>query len=75
MKRSTLLIVGIVVALLGVAGLVFEQIPYDRDTASVEIGSMEMTAGVQEEADVPPLVAGAVLVVGLGMIGVGATRS
>lgn len=75
MKGSTFVIVGIVVAVLGVAGLVFEQVPYDRDTASMEVGSVEMTAGVQEEADVPPILAGAVLVVGLGLIGVGATRS
>ena len=75
MKRSTLITVGIIVALLGVAGLVFEQVPYDRDTATVDLGSVEMTAGVQEEADIPPILAGAVLVVGLGMIGMGATRS
>ncbi len=75
MKRSTLITVGIIVALLGVAGLVFEQVPYDRDTATVDLGSVEMTAGVQEEADIPPILAGAVLVVGIGMIGMGATRS
>ena len=75
MKRSTLITVGVIVALLGVAGLVFEQVPYDRDTATVDLGSVEMTAGVQEEADIPPILAGAVLVVGIGMIGMGATRS
>ncbi|MBT8487283.1 MAG: hypothetical protein HKN72_16645 [Gemmatimonadetes bacterium] len=75
MKRSTLITVGIVVAVLGVAGLVFGQIPYDRDSATVELGSVELSAGVQEEADIPPILAGAVLVAGLGLIGVGATRS
>lgn len=75
MKRSTLVTVGIVVAFLGVAGLVFGSVPYDRDTATLELGSVELSAGVQEEAAIPPLVAGAVLVAGLGLIGAGASRS
>ena len=75
MKRSSLITVGIIVTILGVAGLVFEQVPYDRDTATVDFGSAEMTAGVQEEADLPPILAGAVLTVGIGMIAMGATRS
>ena len=35
MKRSTLLALGLVVALLGSAGLAPERIPYDRDKAAV----------------------------------------
>ena len=75
MKRSGMVGIGIVVALLGIAGLVFESIPYDREQATMELGSIEASAAVQEEAEVPPLLAGAVLALGIGMIAVGATRS
>ena len=75
MNRSSLLALGLAVALLGAAGLVVESIPYDREQATLELGSVEASAAVQEEAEIPPLLAGGVLVLGIGIAVYGATRS
>ena len=75
MNRSKLLALGLVVALLGAAGLVFERIPYDREQATLEMGSIEASAAVQEEAEIPPLLAGGVLLLGIGITAYGAIRS
>lgn len=74
MKRSTLFALGLVIALLGGAGLALERIPYDRDQATVDLGSVEASATVQEEAEIPPLLAGAVLALGVGIVAYGLTR-
>lgn len=74
MSRTSIIVIGFVVALLGTAGLVFERIPYDRDQAVLDLGSVEASATVQEEAQIPPLLAGGILVLGLGMVAYGAIR-
>ncbi|MDX1647543.1 MAG: hypothetical protein R3304_10400 [Longimicrobiales bacterium] len=67
MKRSPLLLVGVVVTLLGAAGLVVDTVPFGEEEATVELGSLEASASVQRERRVPPLLAGTVLLVGLGI--------
>ena len=75
MKRSSALVIGLVVALLGAAGLIFDSIPYDQEQATLEMGSIEASAAVQERAEIPPLLAGAVLALGVGILGYGLTRT
>lgn len=74
MKRTSIIVIGFIVAILGTAGLVFERVPVDRDTAVLDLGQVEASATVQEEEEIPPLLAGGVLVLGLGMVAYGAIR-
>ncbi len=74
MKRSTIVVIGLIVALLGVAGLIIERVPYDEDEATLRVGELEASASVEEEAEIPPVLAGGVLVLGLGIAGYGVAR-
>lgn len=74
MKRTVPIVVGLILVVLGVLGLTMERIPYDREEAEIELGELEASAAVQEDVRVPPLAAGAVLVVGAGLLVFGMTR-
>lgn len=75
MKRAILIVCGVVLIGLGGLTLTLERIPYDREEAEVDLGSLEMSAAVEEEVRVPPLVAGAVLALGACLTVYGITRS
>lgn len=67
--------VGIVIAILGGLGLAIESVSWDEQKTFVELGEFEASATVEESQTIPPLLAGGVLVLGLGVTAVGAMRS
>lgn len=62
--RLTLL--GLVVAVLGALALWFGGIPY-TDTETIEVGPISASAEVRERYDIPPIVAGCVMALGVGL--------
>lgn len=74
MKRSTFIIIGAVLAVLGVAGLLVNNVSYqDRDTM-MDVGPMHAEVQTEQGINIPPLAAGAVALVGVVFMAVGATR-
>jgi hypothetical protein len=72
MKRN-LMILGVVLIVLGVAGLVFQGVTYTTREKVADIGGVQITA--KKETTVPiPLIAGGVLLVGGIVLIVAASR-
>lgn len=68
------IVVGVVLAVLGGVGLWLGEIPYtERET--FELGPISASADVERTREVPPLLAGAVLALGVGLAVYGGTRS
>lgn len=65
---------GLLLVLLGALGLYFRAIPYTSREKVVDVGPFKATADVKREVEVPPLVAGGVLAVGVLLLLVPAGR-
>lgn len=74
MKRSPLLVVGLVIAVLGGVGLALGGFTTEDQQTVLEIGSFEATATVEERVEIPPLLSGVVLALGVGLVVYGATK-
>lgn len=67
------IVVGALLAVLGGAALWFGGIPYtDRET--LELGPIQASADVERVYEIPPLAAGAVMALGVGLVVWGAAR-
>ena len=65
---------GLVLAVLGAIGLALESFTYITQEQVIDIGPIEASAQVEERVTIPPLAAGAVLVLGLGMTAAASRR-
>lgn len=74
MNRSTLIVIGLVLALLGGAGLLIESLSYNDREQILDAGPIEASAEVEREVTIPPLAAGGVLGLGLVVTLVGVNR-
>lgn len=72
--KNTLLVVGVVLAVLGALGLVLETVSWNEERTLVDIGEFEASATVQESRTISPVLAGGVLVAGLVLTAVGVAR-
>ena len=66
-------VIGVTLAVLGGVGLWLGGIPY-TETETMELGPIQASADVQREIEIPPLAAGAVMALGVGLAVYGATR-
>lgn len=66
--RKAPAIAGVVLAVLGVIALVFQEIPYDRDETVVELGPVEVRGETRDTVEIPPLVGGILLAGGVGLL-------
>lgn len=66
-------VIGVVIAVLGGVGLWLGGIPY-TERESVELGPIQASADVERRLEIPPLVAGSILALGVGLAVYGATR-
>lgn len=70
MRRT---VVGVVLAVLGGVGLWLGEIPYtERET--LELGPIEASADVERAIEIPPLLAGSLMALGVGIAVYGAGR-
>jgi len=65
---------GVVLIILGLAGLVWPVISYTDTDTVVDIGPLEVTAQTEERVPIPPLAGGAAIVAGITLVVVGKRR-
>lgn len=70
MKRIVL--IGIVLVVLGAAGLIIKSVTYRAETTSVDLGPVDITATQEKKLDIPEVGAQIVIAVGALMIIIGA---
>lgn len=66
--------IGIVLIVLGILALVIPSIPFTKREKVLDLGPIQATADKQERVWLSPAVGTVVLVVGAGLLVVGATR-
>lgn len=66
--------VGIILVVLGILALVIPSIPFTKREKVLDLGPIQATADRQEHVWLPPVAGIVVLVVGAGLLVVGATR-
>jgi hypothetical protein len=73
MKNAT--VVGVLLILLGVAGLVYQSITYTTHEKILDIGPITATSEKTRTLPLPPVLGGAALVGGVLLLVLGARRS
>lgn len=61
-------ILGVVLVILGVAGLIYEGVSYTSREKVIDIGPIEATAERTKTIPISPLASGAAIVIGLGLL-------
>src|SRR5690554_422179 len=69
MNRTVL--IGLILVILGIGGLVIKSVTYQEDTASVDLGPVEITATEERTVDIPQVAAQAAIAVGALMVIIG----
>jgi hypothetical protein len=67
-------IVGVILVVLGLAGLLWPVISYTRTEKVAEIGPLEVTNEHTKTVPVPPLASGAAVAAGVALVIVGSRR-
>lgn len=74
MKRNHFIVIGVILAVLGTAALIWQRVSYtDRETV-VDVGSVNITAETKKSLSLPPILGGIALAAGVGLIIVGARK-
>lgn len=66
-----IVLVGIFLVLLGVVALSYNQITYTTAEKIAEIGPLKATAEKEKSIPLPPLLGGAAVLAGIGLIAIG----
>ena len=66
-----MVLVGILLILLGIVALSYNQITYTTEEKIAEIGPLKATAEKEKSIPLPPLLSGAAVLAGIGLIAVG----
>jgi len=61
-------ILGLILVILGVAGLIYEGVSYTSRETVLDIGPIQATAEETKTIPVSPIASGAAIVVGLGLL-------
>ncbi len=75
MNRTHLLAIGIVLAVLGAAALIWQKVGYTQRETLVDVGSVNITADTRKSVSLPPILGGIALAAGVGLIVVGAKKT
>jgi len=68
------IVIGIVIALVGGVGLYFGGLPYTDREQVLDVGPLEATAEMRKKVEIPPLLSGGILALGVGIAVYGAGR-
>lgn len=63
-----LLLVGFVLVVLGISGLIIQNVSFTETKQVLSVGSLQITAEEQHNVPIPTIAGLAALIVGLGMI-------
>ena len=75
MNRTHLVAIGVILAVLGAATLIWPKIGYTQRETLVDVGSVNITADTKKSLALPPILGGIALAGGVGLIVVGARKS
>lgn len=70
MKR--IVMIGIVLIVLGAAGLIIKSVTYRGDSTTIDLGPIDITATQEKRLDIPAVAAQAAIAVGALMVIIGA---
>lgn len=68
-------IVGIVLIVLGLVGIVFGGIQYDRKKTAVDLGPVDFNVTERKSLPIPPIAGAAAVVAGVALMFVGGRRN
>jgi uncharacterized membrane protein len=71
---KTSIIVGVVLIVLGVAGLVYKNFSYESEETIVQIGEFKATAETEKDVPIPALLSVAAIVAGVLVIALGSRK-
>lgn len=71
MTRSSYLSIGIVLAILGAAALIYQNVSYTQRETVAEVGALNITADTRKNVSLPPILGGLALAAGAGCIVMG----
>jgi len=75
MNRTHFVAIGIILAVLGAAALIWQKVGYTQRETLVDVGSVNITADTKKSLTLPPILGGIALAGGVGLIVIGAKKS
>lgn len=75
MNRTHIVAIGIILAVLGAAALIWQKVGYTQRETLADVGSVNITADTRKSISLPPILGGIALAGGVGLIVVGARKS
>lgn len=75
MRRSSYMAIGIALAILGAATLIWQKVSYTEHETLVDVGALNITTETRKSVPLPPILGGIALAGGVGLIVVGARKS
>ncbi len=67
-----LVLVGVILIVLGVAGFIVKRVTYTSDTSKIDLGPVQVTASEKRSIDIPDIASGIAVVAGVILVFVGA---
>ena len=71
---KSMMLLGIVLAVLGVLGLAYQGFSYTRQKSVIDVGPIHATADEREHVPLPPIVGGLAVAAGVVLIAFGAKQ-
>ena len=75
MAQRPLVLIGVLLAVLGAAALIWEGISYTTRETVVDVGPVNVTAETRKTLPLPPILGGIALAGGVGMIVMGTKKT
>jgi len=74
MRKTPLATIGIVLAVLGAAALIWQGISYTQRETLINVGGVKVTADTRKTLPLPPILGGLALASGIALIAVGVRK-
>ena len=75
MRRTPLIVIGVVLVVLGAAALIWKSVSYTQRETLVDVGPVNVTADTKKSVPLSPILGGIALAGGVVLIVVGARKS
>jgi uncharacterized membrane protein len=75
MRRTPLIVIGVVLVVLGAAALIWPKLSYTQRESVLELGPVNITADTKKSVPLSPILGGVVLAGGVVLIVLGARQS
>ncbi len=75
MGRNNLITIGVILAVLGAAALIWQGVSYTKRDTLVNVGGVKLTADTQKTLPLSPILGGLALAGGVGAIVMGARKA